>query len=66
MKQNDNSPNNNGISFLGALTIVFVVLKLIGVVDWSWWGVLAPLWIPIALFTMLVAIYIVLNIIKNL
>jgi len=27
------------------LTIVFVVLKLIGVIDWSWWWVFSPLWI---------------------
>jgi hypothetical protein len=29
---------------------VFVVLKLTGVVDWSWLWVFAPLWIPFALF----------------
>ena len=27
------------------LTIVFVVLKLTNVIDWSWWWVLSPLWI---------------------
>lgn len=31
------------------LTIVFVVLKLIGIITWSWWWVLAPLWIPVGL-----------------
>jgi len=30
------------------LTIVFVVLKLTDVVDWSWWWVLSPLWISAA------------------
>jgi len=34
---------------LGALTITFVVLKALGYLDWSWWGVFAPLWIPLAI-----------------
>ena len=38
-----------GITFLQLLTIVFVVLKLTKYIDWSWWWVLAPLWIPVAL-----------------
>lgn len=31
---------------LGLLTIAFTVLKLCGVIKWSWWWVLAPIWIP--------------------
>lgn len=34
-----------GLSFVGALTIAFIVLKLCDVIAWSWWWVLAPLWI---------------------
>ena len=34
---------------LAILTIAFVVLKLCEVIDWSWWWVLSPLWIPLAL-----------------
>ena len=34
-----------GIGFTGALTILFVALKLCGVIDWSWVWVLAPIWI---------------------
>lgn len=30
----------------GILGVVFVVLKLCGVISWSWWWVLAPFWIP--------------------
>jgi hypothetical protein len=32
--------------FLPALTLLFVYLKLTGEIAWSWWWVLAPLWIP--------------------
>jgi hypothetical protein len=35
-----------GVGVCGALGTAFVVLKLCGVVDWSWWWVLAPLWAP--------------------
>jgi hypothetical protein len=38
-----------GISFLGLLTIAFIVLKLCGIIDWSWWWVLAPIWGPFAI-----------------
>lgn len=39
----------NGIGFFGLLAIVFITLKLTGYIAWSWWWVLAPLWIPFAL-----------------
>ena len=29
------------------VTIVFVILKLTGAIDWAWWMVLAPLWMPL-------------------
>lgn len=34
---------------LGILGIVFIALKLTGHIAWSWWWVLAPFWIPLAL-----------------
>jgi hypothetical protein len=37
------------IGFCGLLAVVFIALKLGGVISWSWWWVLAPLWIPWAL-----------------
>ncbi len=40
---------NIGGGFTGLLTIVFIVLKLIGEITWSWWWVLSPLWIPLAI-----------------
>lgn len=45
-----NSNNSSGgIGITGVLQIVFIVLKLCNVIDWSWWWVLAPTWISIAL-----------------
>ncbi len=38
-----------GIGLCGFLFLIFLVLKLCGVIDWSWWLVTSPLWIPVAL-----------------
>jgi energy-coupling factor transporter transmembrane protein EcfT len=45
------SKSSSGVSigFFGALTIAFIVLKLCNVIDWSWWWVLAPTWIPVVI-----------------
>lgn len=40
---------SRGIGFGGLLTIVFIVLKLLGKITWSWVWVLAPVWIPVIL-----------------
>lgn len=45
------SSSSGGIGFVGVLTIAFVVLKLTGVIDWSWWWVLSP-----ALFSLAVGL----------
>lgn len=42
-----NNNSSGGIGFTGLLTIVFIVLKLLGKIDWSWWWVLSPIWISI-------------------
>jgi putative effector of murein hydrolase len=40
--------NSGGIGFVGLLTIAFIVLKLTKAIKWSWWWVLSPIWISIA------------------
>jgi len=55
MAKSNNS--SGGISFLGALGIAFIVLKLTNNIDWSWWWVLAPLWMGLALVVAILTIY---------
>ena len=38
---------SGGLGIGTVLFIVFLVLKLVGVIAWSWWWVTAPLWIPV-------------------
>ena len=45
----ENSNTTGSIGFCGVLAIVFIVLKLIGVISWPWIWVLSPIWIPIVL-----------------
>ena len=51
--------STGGVSGLGLLGIVFVVLKLCGVIDWSWWWVTAPFWAGLAIFLVLIAVIMV-------
>ena len=50
---NSNSTASINIGLGGILFVVFLVLKLVGVIDWSWWWVTAPLWIPAAVVLIL-------------
>jgi hypothetical protein len=51
--------NSNGsISFAGLLTLLFIALKLFGKISWSWWWVLAPMWIS-GLFLVSVSLFLV-------
>lgn len=43
------SSTSGGIGFTGLLTIVFITLKLLNKIDWSWWWVLSPVWISVSL-----------------
>ena len=61
---NSNS-SSGGIGFGGLLTIVFIVLKLLGKIDWSWWWVLSPLWISIGLALVILAIVALVAIVKS-
>lgn len=56
-----NKTNSSGIGFSGLLTIVFIVLKLTNTIDWSWWWVLAPVWIPVILILLVLGIILLLN-----
>lgn len=47
---------SGGTSGLTLLTILFIGLKLAGIIDWSWWLVLLPFWGGIALGLLMIGI----------
>ena len=51
---------SSGIGFPGLLAVLFIALKLMGHIDWSWWWVLAPLWIPLGIVLGIVVIALIL------
>lgn len=63
MNGNDNL--HGAVTYLAIMlmTVVFITLKLVGVITWSWLWVMAPLWIPfcigllLILFAMLIALF---------
>ena len=59
------SSSSSGISFPGALTVLFVGLKLTNVITWSWWWVLSPIWISFSLAVVVIAIAVIIAIIAG-
>lgn len=37
------------VGICGGMFLIFLTLKLIGVIAWSWWWITAPIWIPIVI-----------------
>lgn len=64
MSKESNS-TSGGIGFFGLLGILFIGLKLTGVIDWSWWWVTAPLWGGFALVAGILVVLLVLAAISN-
>jgi len=60
MSNNSNS-GQGGIGFFGLLQVAFIVLKLIGIIKWSWILVLIPIWISLIVFLIFVAGVVVLK-----
>lgn len=49
------------IGFWDLLVVAFIVLKLCGVIKWSWLWVLAPFWIPIILIVIIIFVLFAIN-----
>lgn len=45
--------------FTIGLTLLFITLKMVGVIDWSWWWVLSPIWISLALVLLVIIVFVV-------
>jgi hypothetical protein len=51
-----NKNTSSGLGLGSVLFIVFLILKLTGNINWSWWWVTSPLWIPITLGVIILGI----------
>jgi hypothetical protein len=59
------SSSSGGISFTGALTVLFIGLKLTHVINWSWWWVLSPIWISLLIVITFLIIFLLFAIITE-
>ena len=50
-------------SILTILFVVFLTLKLTGNIDWSWWWVTSPLWIPLAIAVLIISLMFIIGVI---
>lgn len=56
MSEKSSSSSSSGTGFFGLLAVLFIGLKLTGYIDWSWWWVLAPIWLGWAVILGIIAI----------
>jgi len=60
-----NEKQTTSIGLGTVLFCIFLVLKLTGNIDWSWWWVTSPLWLPLTLFLSVAGIVILVMIILD-
>lgn len=63
MSNNEVKVKSSGMGIGTILFLIFMTLKLTGDIDWSWWWVTAPLWIPLVGFLAFAGIAVVIAII---
>jgi phosphoglycerol transferase MdoB-like AlkP superfamily enzyme len=54
--ENKNTTVSGGVGVCGLLGVAFIVLKLCKVINWSWWWVTGPFWIPIGISVLLIVL----------
>ena len=65
MSKSNSNTSNGGIGFVGLLTIVFITLKLLNKIDWSWAWVLSPLWISTGIVILIIVVIFLIAIFKK-
>ena len=65
MSNENGRQTTGGIGVAGAFLVAFVVLKLTNTIEWSWWWVLCPLWIPICLILLVLIVVGVIALLGN-
>jgi hypothetical protein len=58
-----NHPVVGGVSVSTTLFLIFLILKLTGNIQWSWWWIFAPYWIPLALILGIIIIIMIVSVI---
>lgn len=59
------SSSSSGIGAAGLLGVAFVVLKLCGIINWSWWWVTLPFWGGAVLFIAFLIVIVIIMAVKS-
>lgn len=62
---NNSKKKKSSLGIVSILTIIFVILKLCGVIDWSWLWVLCPIWITLLITAIAFAVILIAGRIKK-
>jgi len=54
--ENKTQAASGGITFLGLLQVAFIILKITGIIKWSWWLVLIPIWFDLAIILLIILV----------
>ncbi|MGB3160374.1 MAG: hypothetical protein WBA84_03910 [Carnobacterium sp.] len=57
--------SRSGLGLLDVLGIIFITLKVLGLINWSWWLVLAPFWATLTIVVLLLIVLALLGIGEN-
>lgn len=52
--EKETTTTNGGIGFIGLLSIAFIVLKILDKISWPWIWVLAPIWISLIIYVLVI------------
>ena len=55
----DHKSSNNSIGFFGLLQLIFITLKVLNLIDWSWWMVFSPTWFSIAIVILAIIVLVI-------
>lgn len=59
MREHKRNSAGSGIGVTGLLGVAFIVLKLVGIINWSWLWVLSPFWISAGLALLIFIVYVI-------
>lgn len=64
-KETNVQVGSKGLGILSILTIIFVIAKITGFLNWSWWLVFAPLLVSIGLTVLIVVVVLIFCVIAS-
>lgn len=65
MSKKEVSNNLISLNFLEALFLLFLGLKLGNVIDWSWWWVFSPIWIPLLTGLIIIVVALIIAVLQS-